>query len=242
MKRRETRARVRIAIGLLSGLIFPCAAALNMKGEPPQKILVGKLPNWTLSFILSAKDGATETAGGNVTNCNAGPSGFLYSIAPEGADYFSGRLLCERLLTDTPSNVDALTVASFDDGSNRTSIVVPPMGAVDGERKTKWLGPLVNEGDQVALITTFSEVATLMHVEIRDGRNIFESVRETFTIQPGAGQFRISVEGVVFVRVGMGHPIYGCGRSPADCLSIPPVYGFVSSGDARGGNFRAFPF
>lgn len=214
---------------------------------PPLKIVsAGSVAYKDTYHVLSLKNGVTGPVSGVLTNASNGPCGYPFTVSEGGAELalHVHDYLCDAAggfaLIEAPADVDVVTIVTYDDGAVRTSLAIGPIGAVTHDRPSIRRGPLVNEHSDGAYITTFASIETPMSVEIRDGRNIFLPIVEDFTASPPASQYRIQTEGIYFATVRMGWHVFGC--FPSACSSYPPVYGFASSGDARGGNFREFPF
>lgn len=253
---RETSARLRTFVGLIAGLVFLTAGALNMRGDEPAahpKLVYANGGGYSTAYLFSAKAGVTETATGGIGDCGDRPA-YLYSIAPEvGATYEAGiaQYLCNPKafdLFDSPANVDAISIVSFNKFPDRSSFALPPIGTV-AQGDPSVVGPLVNKGSIHAYITTFASVPTPLRLRVYGGDYLFFPWVEEFTANakvlneatgewftPPVSQYPITASGVFFVKIEIPssdvwpQPVYA------------PVSGFASDGDLNGGTFRAFPF
>jgi hypothetical protein len=248
MNRRNqvTEGRRRIVVGIARLAIITAFAAqlgvLQLRADPapPLKLVYAHTESYSTALLLSAKADATEAATGLVTNCGGG-FGYPYNIGPGiGAAYEPelAQYLCGDsafILLDAPANVDAISVISYQDGIERSSFVLAPIGAVTNDHPFTSPAPLVTSGDQHAYITTFATADTPMRVTVFGG-SLAAPQSEEFVATPPVSQYEIHATGVYFVAVS----IRPCQLGP--CPAGAAVYGFVSGGDPRGGTFRGFGF
>jgi hypothetical protein len=236
---RHASARLHVHVALLTVVLF--IASVATAADSPRKLVFAHTSAFNTSVVLNARY-ATEPASGLLTDSPNSPCGYPWALNPGTAKLVRDldTYLCDApaftlLEAPTTASIEASSIISFDDDVTRSSFSLPPVGSVANDRPS-YVGPLVSDDVEGAWITTFPEGETPMAVTIYDADTLDVVAFEDFPATAGASQYRIQyASGLFFALVEID-----CAFGP--CPTFPEVYGFASSGDEKGGNFRVFPF
>lgn len=237
-----------LTLALLIAFAILVVGATAAHAETPG-LVVASTPQYSTSILVTSTPALTSPITLNFSLCGVGPSWAIVTVPPGGANIARsiGVASCIppfTIFAAPPSTVKAESIITYDDGKDRSSFTLGPVGALFGDEVIR-VGPLVSDDQEGSWLTFFPLVAnTPVLVTLYDATGSGAPPRtELFRVSKPVGQHRIAAKGVFWVEIQLGYGIpapYGCW--PLVCSDYGLIYGFASSGTPAGGSFRAYPF
>ncbi|HXG58209.1 MAG TPA: hypothetical protein VNL91_04230 [Thermoanaerobaculia bacterium] len=227
--RRIVLDEIRIAIMIIAVLI----AAGVCQNATAAELVVAQSAHWRTTAYLTNTTQSEATFSYLCTQFGVATQ--RVTIPPFGAVRIDDLVLCDGIRTLTiPPGISAISLLSFDDGKTHASFAVQGLSRLHSGVEDSRLGPITNDDAIGTYLNLFATEPSGVTVDVYDGRNRFIS-SEYVTVSPPVTQHRIRA------ALPVGFLVISLGARCGNCQNVPPVTGFVSVSDVRGGNARVLP-